>query len=330
MNLEQFINQNREQWKRLEDILQRTGKGKLNHEELLALAPLYRQTVSHLAQAQSVFPDSELTIYLNNLIVQAHGLIYRKEGLEISKIWKFLWRGFPKLCWEQGFWIMISFLIMFLGFGLGIVLYYVDISLAAKLIPGNLQDIMNGLQKGQVGTKLANGQKPLISAAIMINNIKVAIMVFAFGITGGIGTALVLLINGLILGVLAALFWQYKHSLDFWSLIVPHGVIEITAIIIAGAAGFIIGKALVKPGVLSRKDALRVAGLNAIQILLGVIPFFVIAAIIEGFITPTEIAPNTKVYFGAVTAILLILYLGRGYWQFRKEVPKQDEYNVRR
>lgn len=143
----------------------------------------------------------------------------------------------------------------------------------------------------------------------MTNNIQVAFLAFAGGITFGILTVYVMVSNGIMVGALAGLFWHYGQSYAFWAYIVPHGVIELTAIFIAGGAGLLMGYKLFVPGPYSRVYQLKRQAKRSVQLLLGTIPLFVIAGVIEGFITPASFSLETKYIVACVTILALILYI---------------------
>jgi uncharacterized membrane protein SpoIIM required for sporulation len=147
------------------------------------------------------------------------------------------------------------------------------------------------------------------SSAITTNNIQVCFNSFALGVTLGIGTIYILFYNGLILGCLGGLTLIKGQSAFFWSLIVPHGVPELFAIFVCGAAGLILGYSLINPGKMSRKDALITRGKEAVQLVLGCIPILVIAGVIEGFFTPLNIDYAYKYTFAALALVVLVLYL---------------------
>jgi uncharacterized membrane protein SpoIIM required for sporulation len=178
--------------------------------------------------------------------------------------------------------------------------------------------IEEGLKKHQVGAKFPASMGPVLSSKIMTNNISVGFKAFAFGITAGVGTVYVLIFNGFMLGSLAAIFNNYHYDIQFWALILPHGITELLAIFISGGAGLILADSLFNPGDLKRIDAMKVNGVRAIRLILGVIPMFVIAGIIEGFITPLDISPYIKLVFSAFTGILLFLYFSQAKWKMVK------------
>ncbi|RYG59122.1 stage II sporulation protein M [bacterium] len=150
---------------------------------------------------------------------------------------------------------------------------------------------------------------PEVSTEIMTNNVRVTIMAVGLGVTAGIGTGYVLIMNGLMLGGLAGVATNYSVDYLFWSVILPHGILELTAICIAGGAGLVIARAIYAPGDLPRRDALRIAGGEAGQLLAGVAAMLVLAGFIEGFITPTTLPPGVKIGFALLTGVFMSAYL---------------------
>jgi uncharacterized membrane protein SpoIIM required for sporulation len=142
-----------------------------------------------------------------------------------------------------------------------------------------------------------------------VNNFQVSFFAFSGGILLGLGTIYVLVSNGFMLGVLAAGVTSTSAGVQFWAFVAPHGVIELPAIIISGAAGLLIGQALVDPGPYSRLDALRVAGREAAVIMLGVISFLAVAGIVEGFFSPALIPVTVKFVGAAGLAIAFACYI---------------------
>jgi uncharacterized membrane protein SpoIIM required for sporulation len=208
--------------------------------------------------------------------------------------------------------IGLSTLIFAIGalFAFGLVWY--DPSSIEAVVPGWIgRNIRDTLKDSPAKSGIPDELKPAISAAIIINNIKVSIVAFSTGAAFGVLTAFALAQNGMMVGGLAAFFMGGKRSLDFWALILPHGIIELTAIFIAGGAGLILARAMIKPGNMSRWDALRLASGPAIRLMGGVVALLVVAGAIEAFITPSGMPQTAKLLFAALTAIGLAVYLGR-------------------
>jgi uncharacterized membrane protein SpoIIM required for sporulation len=316
MNSEIFIKTHQKAWDRLNlilDQINKKGPQGLSKEDLKALGTLFRQATAHLAYAQINYPDHEVTNYLNNLVVKAHGHIYKQETLGIRPVWNFFSRGFPRLVSEQWRFISAAGLVLILGLIAGYLLHFYQPSLDGLVIPDNLKKTMSGnLGHGQLGADWSLSIRPAMAALIMINNIQVGFFAFALGFTGGVGTILVLFKNGLMVGVLGAIFSSQGFTLDFWSLILPHGVLEFIAIFICGGAGLILAQALVKPGDYKRRDALVCQGRIAIKLVIGTIPLFIIAALIEGFITPSQLPNYFKLGFAACSLVMFYFYIYLG------------------
>ena len=144
---------------------------------------------------------------------------------------------------------------------------------------------------------------------IMTNNIQVTIYTFAFGAMLGVGTLFFLAYNGANIASVLALTYQAGFGNDLVTFMVAHGVIELSCIFIAGGAGLLIGSALIMPGDLSRSDALKTNGMEAVRLMLGVALLLVIAGTIEGFISPTAIDPRIKIAISGLTGLALYAYL---------------------
>ena len=149
-------------------------------------------------------------------------------------------------------------------------------------------------------------QQSSVATSIFLNNIRVSFMVFALGITLGIGSALMLMFNGALLGLVAGLAVKAGHGDVAFSLIYGHGFLELTVIVVASAAGMRIGWAIVDPGYRPRSLALREEALNGVEIVAGTIPFFVLAGLVEGFFTPAG--------FGPLWAGVVGTFFGVSYW----------------
>ncbi|NLO38177.1 MAG: stage II sporulation protein M, partial [Ruminiclostridium sp.] len=160
-----------------------------------------------------------------------------------------------------------------------------------------------------VGEGVSDINYSVASVAIFTNNIQVGILAFALGITFGVGTVFVLAKNGMMLGALAALAIKAGNGYHFWALILPHGVPELFCIFICGAAGLLIAKSMLFPGLLSRRSSFAKGGKAALRLLVGTIPLFVLAGLTEGYITPLPIHPLWKYIVSVVWLLILLFYV---------------------
>jgi len=315
----EFVDSGRDSWERLARAVRsarRDGITKAGAPALKQMHEDYRRAAADLAYAQTHFGGSPTHEYLNRLVAQAHGELYGQAPRRLSAVWRFLARDYPRLLRTEWRPIALAGALMIGAIAIGYVAAYTDYSFARLLLPQQIREgVTDNFQKTKQSGALSSSVYPIMSAQIGVNNVQVAIMAFAGGITFGAFTVYAMLMNGALLGVLAAVFAQARLSMDFWAFIVPHGSIELPAIIIAGGAGFKLASALLFPGDLPRAAALKAAAPVATRLLLGTVPLFVLAAAIEGFFTPTPVAAEAKLAVGAVMFGLLLAYAlvpGRG------------------
>jgi uncharacterized membrane protein SpoIIM required for sporulation len=171
---------------------------------------------------------------------------------------------------------------------------------------------MEGIRQHHLWMDSILSVKPQASSAIMTNNIMVCFVTFAAGITAGIGTIFMLFNNGLMLGTIATVCARYHLSLSLWSFIAAHGALELPSIMLAGAAGLRLAAGILFPGMLRRKDALALAGLEAVQLVAGTIPLLTIAGTLEAFLSPTHAPSALKFGVGALLFAGLCLWLSEG------------------
>ena len=282
-------------------MLQRTrfGLSKLSEDELKELGRLYRRTSSDLATAAARSASPDLIIYLNGLVGRAHGTIYTAERGSMRAIKDFLLGGFPALVRAQYRYVLTATGIFFAAF------IYAFIHLSHTAGTGPLADMLEGIGKNW----LHNVQDPVVmSSFIMTNNIKVAFLGFATGVTFGVLTVLLTAYNGFMIAFIAVAVNSVGRGPELLAFVLPHGVIELTAIFISCGAGLMMGAALIRPGNLSRRDALKVAARPAVQMIGGVIVMLIIAGTIEGFFSPAHLPGPAKIAFGCITAVMLALY----------------------
>ena len=147
------------------------------------------------------------------------------------------------------------------------------------------------------------------STEVLVNNIRVSFLAFAVGIFFCVGTAYVLAYNGANVGLVAGLFHHAGEAQKFWGLILPHGLLELTAVVIAGAAGLRLGWTVISPGDHTRVRALAREGQRSVVIVLGLVIAFIVAGIIEGFVTPSDLPTSMRVGIGVAVEVAFLTYL---------------------
>lgn len=314
--LSDFLGSRLGKWKRLEELTSRVSRLRLKDlsgEEVREFGRLYRRTAADLAIAREEVRDQRLVNYLNHLVARAHGAIYRSESSGFGVFVSFFRYEFPAVFRRTFRYTLVSFAVFMLSAAFAYTACYFDEAFADRVNPGLREAIASHTN----WTEAVNRANPLASTSIQTNNITVTFVTFAGGVLAGLGTLFALFRNGVLLGTVFELCIRYR----FWEIpifIAAHGVIELTAIFIAGGAGLMIGKALLMPGDLRRIDALVTNGLSAIKLILGCIPMLLIAGLIEGFISPAHIAPAYKFSISALSGLILTMY-------FLKTDPRRAE-----
>lgn len=317
MDEQTFIDGSREIWERLAFSLEATGRegARMGAGEVRQLHEDYRRTAADLAYAQTHYPGSKTEAHLNTLVGQAHARLYGSAPRNLKGVWEFLARGYPRLVRARWRAVAASAVLLFGAVALGFLLAHVNYPLARLFVPEALRESVGERVEQGIGFGDVASLGPLLTAGITANNIQVALTAFAGGMTFGALTVYALIMNGLLLGSLAGMFSLTGESVYFWTLIVPHGSLELPAIVLAAAGGLVLAGALISPGDLPRGAALRAASGDAAKLVLGSIPLFLIAGVIEGFFTPSAADGVLKLAFGALASAILAAYLfgaGRG------------------
>ena len=308
-----FVEKRQSGWQRLEDLLntvERSSLRRLDPEEVAELGTLYRWVTSDLAFAAGRNYEASLRAYLNRLTARAHAVVYgaSSEG-GLQRVVRFYTATFPREVWNSRWPILLS-IVFFLGSAaLAYYLIHVQPLNAYVLLP---PEMIKPIHKGLHASNFEMGKEflgsPTLSAAIMTNNIRLAFMAFAGGITLGIFTVYLLIYNGLTLGGLAAMYNDAGFGRDFWATIAPHGFIELTAVQIAAGAGLLLAAGILAPGRIRRREALRRNGRRAAILIVGVATMLVMAGMIEGFFSPQKFPETARLMFGGLTAVAMIVY----------------------
>lgn len=311
MPTDRFITQRKSAWQRLEDLLKlldTASLGRLNKDEVRELGRIYRRTASDLAIARAESRDPRLVNYLNSLVIRAHGRIYRADAQGGKKVRLFFTRELPQTFRRTWRYTLLAFLV-FTTFA---VLSYVATHYDPEF--SELVGVNPAFRETFIETKThwwedLNESNQEGASYIMTNNILVTIYTFAFGGLCGIGTLFYLAFNGANIASVLALTYRAGFGNDLVTFMVAHGVVELSCIFIAGGAGLLIGSAILMPGDLTRADALRTRGMEAVRLMMGVALLLVVAGVIEGFVSPAPIDPRIKYSVAAISGIALYGYL---------------------
>ena len=311
MSNDRFIDNRKSAWQRLEDLLtllNSTSLGKLRREEVRELGRIYRRTASDLAIARAESRDPRLINYLNSLVIRAHGRIYRADPQGSKRIRGFYAREFPRTFRRTWRYTGLAFLVFLLFSVIGFVGSYRDPDFSELMgVPPAFRELV--IETKTHWWEDLNNANQVGASAILTNNIRVTISTFAFGALFGVGTLFYLAFNGANIASVVALTYRAGFGNDLVTFMAAHGVIELSCIFMAGGAGLLIGSAMIVPGDLSRGDALKTRGKEAVRLMMGVATLLIIAGLIEGFISPAPIPASLKFSIAAITGIALCSYL---------------------
>lgn len=312
-SINKFIDSRRSRWERLEMLIQALERGRarqLTASDLLDMGRLYREATADLARLQAFRKEGsspeDLEDYLNQLVARAYGQIYRGPSSGRTSLWRFLRSTFPKTFRKTAPWTLFALGIFLLGFLYGFVATLTDASFVPLIVPSRL---IQQVEEGKVWFDSILAISPMASSMIMTNNISVTFLAFALGMTFGLGTIYIMAFNGLLVGTLAGLCHIHGLDVAFWSFVLPHGVIELTAIFMGGGGGFLLSTALLVPGDLPRRDALILRGRQAVRLTLGCVPLLIVAGIVEAFFSPAPMHVGLKFLVAGVLLALLLCYL---------------------
>lgn len=276
-----FIKQNKAKWLQFEKAIEQ--KNIDNPDEL---SKLYLHLINDLAYAQTYYKKSKLVVYLNDLAVKVFQKIYQTKRQDTNLLLSFFKTEVPLIVYQHRRYIVYAFAFFALAVLIGVVSAANDDSFV-RLILGDsyVNSTLQNIENGDPVAVYKGGSNWGSFIGITFNNLKVGLTSFMFGVTGGIGTGYVLLQNGIMLGAFQYFFEQqnvlWKSAKGIWI----HGAMEIFAIVIEGAAGFILGASILFPNTLSRLNSFKIGMRNSVKIVISTFPFTIAAGFLEGFIT---------------------------------------------
>jgi uncharacterized membrane protein SpoIIM required for sporulation len=281
MNLERFVAERDPEWSELEQLVRRAGRRpeRLGAESVLRLGALYRAAAADLAYARRRFGGDPVVARLERLVGTARHLVYARTTRRAS-LRRFVTHGYWRLVAERPAALLVAALLLALPASLGASWAVADPGAAAGIVPEELRDVTEASGDWD---DLPAGEQAAFSSYVLTNNVRVAAFAFAGGILVGLPTALVLVFNGLLLGAVGGLLAGGGAWEAFVTLVTAHGVLELSCIVVAGAAGLRLGWSVVEPGRLSRRASLAREAPRTVALLIGTAPWLGVAALVEGF-----------------------------------------------
>lgn len=276
-----FVKQNYTKWQEFEQALRQESDARPDQ-----LADLFIQITDDLSFSRTQYPESETTQYLNGLASKIHLEIYKNKKEDKNRFIEFWRTELPLLFKTAHKQLFYAFAFFIIGISIGAISSLNDDTFVRLIMgDGYVNMTLENIEKGNpLGVYGRSGEADMFFA-ITFNNIKVSFMAFAAGILISLGTGFVLFSNGIMVGAFVAMFYQKGLLLDSLMVIMLHGTLELSAIVIAGAAGFVMGNSILFPGTYSRLESFKKGAKKGLKIVMGLMPVFIIAGFIESFVT---------------------------------------------
>lgn len=316
-------------WRDLEALLARADKvgvHGLDADELHRLPELYRAAVTSLSVARAISLDRNLVSYLESLAARAHLRVYGAKEGTLEALRGFFAASFPARVRDLGRWLLVSLVLMAAGVAAGFSLVAHDLGRYDALVPAGLaqgrgptstrEELLDVLQGGGDGDESGEdeGAIDLLAAfagILFAHNARVGMLCFALGFAAGVPVVLLLFSNGLLLGALAGLHHHKGLDLAFWGWVLPHGVTELLAVALCGAAGLALGRALVVPGRFGRLQELARTGRRVAPVVLGAVGLFLVAALIEGLFRQIVVGAAPRYLLAGTSLLFWAWYFAR-------------------
>jgi uncharacterized membrane protein SpoIIM required for sporulation len=312
-----FIRQNIEKWRAMEPVIDTASS-----QDPGRLANTYLEITTDLSFSRSHYPRSRITLYLNSMASALHNSLYKNKKESGSRIWNFWKTEVPLVMYDSRKELFYSFLIFIISAAIGCLSTLNDdmfarLSMSNGYIDMTLQNIEEGNPMGVYGD-----MSPVVMFFfIVLNNVRVSFMIFAFGLVTGFGTGYILLYNGIMIGTFQTFFFQQHLGLESMMAIWLHGTLEISAIIIAGAGSLALGNGWLFPGTYSRGYAFRQGAKRGLKIVIGTVPIFIVAGFIESFLTRYTSAPYVLRGGFILLSLAFVIY----YYIY---LPKRLSYGI--
>ncbi len=298
-----FIEQNRQKWGELEKLL---ADRQADPERL---SQLFVETTDDLSYARTFYPNRSVRVYLNGVAQQIFLSLYRhRRGDFLGRFAAFWLEDLPQLVYESRRELLLSFATFVVGMLVGMVSSdihpeFLRVILGDEYVDNTLQNIRNGDPMAVYKDPDAAG----MFVHIALNNLRVSLLIFIAGSLASVGSLTLILYNSIMIGAFQYFFFQQGYFWDMFFAVWLHGTLEISCMVIAGAAGVLLGKGLLFPGTFTRVQAFMLSGRRGVALLMGIAPLVVLAAVIESFFTrftETGLAVRGGVIFGTLALVL--------------------------
>jgi uncharacterized membrane protein SpoIIM required for sporulation len=282
-----FLRKNEKKWREVEQLLTSPSTAHPNR-----LADMYLEITDDLAFAQTNYPDSKITLYLNGIAAEIYQVVYKNKKEKTNRFIHFWRYELPKEFFLSQKHLLLSFIIFVASMLIGIVSTSYDQDFPRVILGDHYVNMtLKNIQDGDPLAVYKDPNSHSMFYRITTNNIKVSFNTFISGILFSLGTVVILFKNGVMVGAFQWFFHEQGLFLTSFLTIWIHGALEISAIVIAGAAGFVLGNSILFPGTLPRMVSLRRGARRALKIIIGLIPIFITAGFLESYVTRLTDAP---------------------------------------
>lgn len=299
-----FVKQNKDKWLRFESVL--SNNNTIDPNEL---SDLYIEITDHLSYAKTFYKNSNTERYLNQIASQAHQKIYKTKKESKNRLISFFKTEFPLMFYKHHRELLISFLVFLLFCIVGAYSAATDGDFVRSILGDAYVNMtMENIENNDPMAVYKQMGEFNMALGITINNIKVALMAFTYGIMCGIGSLFIMMQNGIMLGSFQYFFYEKGLLWESVRTIWIHGTFEISVIIIAGCSGLVLGNGMLFTGTYTRLEAFKRGIINGLKILISTIPFFIVAGLLEGFVTRHTEMPDWLAIFIIGSSLFIILF----------------------
>lgn len=308
LSVDRYVHDNSAEWTRLEELVLKASKRRtrLSSDELEELLTGYQRASAHLSYVRSTYADPLLTARLTRVVAGARAFIYGGQARAGGAIRTFFADTFPAAVWAVRRQILIA--------ALALIVPWIVVAIWIGNSPSAIDAYApEAFREAYINEDFeayySSAPAAEFSTQVLTNNIRVSFTAFVAGIAAAVPTILLLAYNGGNIGIPTGLFHEADQAAKFWGLILPHGLLEITAIIVSGAAGIRMGWSLIVPGDLTRSRALVEEAQRSVSIIMGLVLVFIVAGLIEGFVTPSDLPTEARIAIGVAAFLAFWSYI---------------------
>lgn len=274
--------------------------------EIDELVSLYQRTSAQLSFVRHHYADPALTSELNALVADANSTLYRRTSSPGAGFRRFFAVSFPAATWHLRRFILVAALATFIPAAV-VAVWLANTEEALDIAAPEAERAAYVDEEFEAYYSSAPASQ--FATEVLINNIQVSFLAFGAGVFLGVGAVFILMYNGAFVGVALSVFIVAGEQPKFWGLILPHGLLELSAVVIAGAAGMTLGWSVIAPGDVSRSEAFTAAARRSVVVILGLMLAFVTAGIIEGFVTPSSLPTAARIGVGVAVEAAFVSYI---------------------